>query len=88
MDPGVLCLEPSSPIGLLVGVNLSCVRYPILGSSQLEGLSVVSCPDLSSSGDALSEFANGYDRVEFGSVIHDGGGIALLCLVTFHCSFT
>ena len=66
------------PCGALVGVGLSCVRYPILGSSQPEGLSFVACPDRSCSSDALGEFANGYDRVESGFVICDGAGIALL----------
>ena len=74
----LVCLEPLSPVGLLVGVGLSCVCYPILGFSQPEGLSFVTCPDRSGSSDALGEFTNGYDRVEFGSVIHDGVGIALL----------
>ena len=73
-----MCLEPPSPVGLLVGVGLSCVRYPILGFSQPEGLSFVPCPDRSGSSDALGEFANGYDRVESGSIVHDGVGIALL----------
>ena len=74
----LVCLEPSSPIGLSVGVGLSYVRYPILGFSQPEGLSFVPCLDRSGLSDALGEFANGYDRVEFGSVIRDGVGIALL----------
>ena len=38
-------LEPPSPIGPFVGVDVSIVRYPILGSSQPEGLSFVACPD-------------------------------------------
>jgi hypothetical protein len=79
VDLGFLVyLEPSSPIGLLVGVSLSCVHYPILGFSQLEGLSFVPCPDRSGLSDALDEFTNRYDRVESGSVVHDGVGIALL----------
>ena len=57
---------------------MSCVRYPILGSSQSEGLSFVACPDRSGSSDALGDFANGYDRVESRSVVRDGVGIALL----------
>ena len=57
---------------------MSYVHYPILSSSQLEGLSLVSCPDRLGSSDALGEFANGYDRVESGSVVCDGVGIALL----------
>ena len=57
---------------------MSGVRYLILGSSQLEGLSFVDYPDRSGSSDALGEFTNRYDRVESGSVIHDGVGIALL----------
>ena len=65
-----------------MGVDVSIMRYPILGSSQLEGLSFVACPDRSGSSDALGEFANGYDRAESGSVVHDGVGIALF--VTFH----
>ena len=65
---------------------MSIVRYPVLGFSQSKGLSFAPCPDRSGSSDALGEFANGYDRVESGSVVHDGLGIALL--VTFHCSFT
>ena len=73
-----MCIEPPSPIRLLVGVDLSCVHYPILGFSQPEGLSFVPCPDRSGSSDALGEFANGYDRVESGSIIRDGVGIALL----------
>ena len=73
-----MCLEPLIPVGLLVGVDLSCVRYPILGFSQPEGLSFVPCPDRSGSSDALGEFANGYDKVESGFVVHDGVGIALL----------
>ena len=54
------------------------MRYLILGSSQLEGLSFVACPDRSGSNDALGEFANGYDRMESGSVVRDRVGIALL----------
>ena len=77
-DLGVWCLEPSSPIGLLVGVSLSCVYYLVLGSSQPDGLSFVAYPDRSGSSDALVEFANGYDRVESGSVVCDRVGIALL----------
>ena len=38
-------LEPPSPIGPFVGVDVSIVRYPIPGSSQPEGLSFVACPD-------------------------------------------
>ena len=57
---------------------MSCVRYPILGSSQPEGLSFVACPDRSGSSDALGEFTNGYDRAESGSIIRDGVSIALL----------
>ena len=78
VDPGVWCLEPSSPVGRLVGVGLSYVRYPILGFSQPKGLSFVPCPDRSGSSDALGELAKGYDRVESGSVVRDGVGIALL----------
>ena len=74
----LVCLEPPSPVGLLVGVGLSCVRYPILGFSQPEGLSFVPCLDRSGLSDALGEFANGYDRVESGSVVCDGVFIALL----------
>ena len=54
------------------------MRYPVLGSSQLEGLSFVACPDRSGSSDALDEFANRYDRVESGSIVRDGVGIAHL----------
>ena len=32
-----------------MGVDVSIVRYPILGSSRLEGLSFIACPDLSGS---------------------------------------
>ena len=71
-------LEPPIPVGLLVGVGLSCVRYPVLGFSQSEELSFVPCPNHVGSSDALGEFANGYDRVESGSVVRDGVGIALL----------
>ena len=42
-------LEPPSPIGPFVGVDVSIVRYPILGSSQPEGLSFIACPDRSGS---------------------------------------
>ena len=42
-------LEPPSPIGPFVGVDVSIVRYPILSSSQPEGLSFVACPDRSGS---------------------------------------
>ena len=42
-----------------MGVDVSIVRYPILGSSQPEGLSFVACPDRSGSSDALGEFAKG-----------------------------
>ena len=73
-----VCIEPSSHVGLLVGVGLSCVRYTIFGFSQPKGLSFVPCPDRSGSSDALGEFANGYDRVESGFVVRDGVGIALL----------
>ena len=77
--PGrLVCLEPRSPVGLLVGVGLSCVHYPVLSFSQPEGLSFVACLDRSGSSDMLGELANGYDRVESGSVIRDGVGIALL----------
>ena len=62
----------------LVGVDLRLVRYLVLGFSQPEGLSFVACLDCSGSSDALDEFANGYDRVESGSVIHNRVGIALL----------
>ena len=76
---GVLvCIEPLSRVGLLVGIGLSCVCYPAFGFSQPEGLSFVPCPDHSGSSDALGEFANRYDRVESGSVVRDGVGIALL----------
>ena len=61
-----------------MGVDVSIMRYPILGSSQLEGLSFVDCPDRSGSSDTLGEFANRYDRVESGSIVHDGVSIALL----------
>ena len=70
-------LSPRAPLGL-VGVGLSFVRYPILGFSQLEGLSFVACLDHSGSSDVLGEFANGYGRVESRSVVHDRVGIALL----------
>ena len=76
-DPGVLgVLSPRAPLGL-VGVGLSFVHYPVLGFSQPEGLSFVTCLDRSGSSDVLSELANGYDRVESGSIIHDVVGIAL-----------
>ena len=42
-------LEPPSPIGPFMGVDVSIVRYPILGSSQPEGLSFVACLDRSGS---------------------------------------
>ena len=71
------CLEPLSPVGL-GRVALSCVRYPVHGFSQSEGLNFVTCLDRSGSSDALGEFDNGYDRVESGSVVHDGVDIALL----------
>ena len=71
-------LEPPSPIGLFMGVDVSIVRYPILSSSQPEGLSFVACPDRSGSSDALGEFANGYDQVESRFVVHDRADIALL----------
>ena len=57
---------------------MSYVCYPILGSSQPEVLSFVACPDHSGSSDVLGELANGYDRVESGSVVHDGVDIDLL----------
>ena len=78
IDLGIWCLEPSCPIWALVGVGLSCVCYPILGFSQPEGLSFIVCLDCSGLSDALGELANEYDRVESGSVVHDGVGIALL----------
>ena len=37
------------PCRAFVGVDVSCVRYPILGSSQPEGLSFIACPDRSGS---------------------------------------
>ena len=37
------------PYRAFVGVDVSIVRYPILGSSQPEGLSFVACPDRSGS---------------------------------------
>ena len=70
-------LSPRAPLGL-VGSVYSYVRYPVLGFSQPEGLSFVACLDHSGSSDALGELANGYDRVESGSIVHDGVGIALL----------
>ena len=70
--------EPLSPVVPLAGVGLSFVRYPILGFSQPEELSFVACLGRSGSSDALGELANGYDRVESGSIVHDGVGIALL----------
>ena len=39
----------SSPIGTSWGSIVSIVHYPILGSSQPEGLSFVACPDRSGS---------------------------------------
>ena len=57
---------------------MSGVCYLILGSSQPKGLSSITCPDRSGSSDALSEFTNGYDRVESRSIVRDGVGIALL----------
>ena len=74
-DPGVLSPEPCWD---LVGVSVSYVRYPILDSSQPEGLSFVACLDRSGSSDALGEFAIGCDRAESGFVVCDGVGIALL----------
>ena len=62
----------------LVGVGLSFVRYLVLGFSQLEGLSFVACLDRSGLSDTLGELANEYDRVESGSIVRDGVGIALL----------
>ena len=62
----------------LSGVGVSGVRYPILGSSQPEGLSFVACPDRLGSSDALGEFANGYDRVESRSIVCDGVGMAYM----------
>ena len=38
-------LEPPSPIGPFVGVDVSIMRYPILGSSQSERLSFVAYSD-------------------------------------------
>ena len=76
-DPCVGVLSPRVPLSL-VGVDLSFVRYPVLSFSQPEGLSFVACLDRSGSSDAFSELANGYNRVESGSVIRDGVGIALL----------
>ena len=49
LRPWRFYLEPPSPIGPFVGVDVSIVRYPILGSSQPEGLSFVACPDHSGS---------------------------------------
>ena len=62
---------------------MSCVRYPVLGFSQPEGLSFVACLDRSGLSDALGELANGYDRVESGSVVRDGVGIALSFMLDF-----
>ena len=45
----VVFLEPPSPIGPFVGVDVSIVHYPILGSSRPKGLSFVACPDRSGS---------------------------------------
>ena len=56
----------------LVGVSLSFVHYPVLSFSQLEGLSFVACLDRLGLSDMLGELTNGYDRVEFGYVVHDG----------------
>ena len=44
-------LEPLSPIGPFMGIDVSIVRYPILSSSQPEGLSLVAYPDHSGSND-------------------------------------
>ena len=74
----MLSSRAPGPRWALIGVGLSFVRYPVLGFSQLEGLSFVFCLDRLGSSDALGELANGYDRVESGSVVHDGVGIALL----------
>ena len=49
LRPWRFYLEPPSPIGPFVGVDVIIVRYPILGSSQPEGLSFVACPDRSGS---------------------------------------
>ena len=73
-----MCLEPPSPVGLLVGVGFELCALPILGFSEPEGLSFVPCPNRSGSSDALGELANGYDRVKFGFVVRDGVGIALM----------
>ena len=70
-------LSPRAPLGL-VGVGLSFMCYPVLGFSQLEGLSFVACLDHLSLSDVLGELANGYDRVESRSIIRDRVGIALL----------
>ena len=78
IDPGFLDVLSPRARWALVGVGLSCVRYPILGFSQQEGLSFVTCLDRSGSSDALGELANGYDRVKSRSVVRDGVGIALL----------
>ena len=37
-----------------MGVDVSIVRYPILGSSQPEGLSFIACPDRSGSMSSLT----------------------------------
>ena len=44
----VFFLSPE-PYRAFMGVDVSIVCYPILGSSQPEGLSFVACPDRSSS---------------------------------------
>ena len=51
--PRLFVSSAPEPSWALVGVGVSYVRYPILGSSQPEGLSFVACPDHSGSSDAL-----------------------------------
>ena len=71
------CLEPPSPVGLGRGrFEFSALPRPRFLTT--EGLSFVACLDRSGSSDALGELTNGYDRVESGSIVHDGVGIALL----------
>ena len=69
-------LSPQASLGFGRGRFELCA-LPVLSFSQLEGLSFIPSPIHSGSSDALSEFTNGYDRVESGSIVHDGVGIAL-----------
>ena len=68
-----------------MGVDVSIVRYPILGSSRPEGLSFVVCPDRSGSKTSSVSSLTGVIEQNLGPSFMMGWHSPL---VTFHYSFT